>query len=315
MNKFLTGLLIIGAITIIVGGGLIGVGCATSNGGAYETNEYKLDEAFEKINIDVETASVEIKASTDGQNKVVCYEKEDRKHTVKVADNKLSITYVNNLPWYKKIFNFSIKGPQITIYLADTKYDTLVGKINTGSYTINAGFTFGSMDLKSDTGSITVNSYSESFIKAETDTGNIKLNNVKAKNLDLESDTGSIDINNSIIEENIEAETDTGHINFESVKCNDVNANDSTGSIKFNNTIVINKITAKTSTGSIKFDKSDANTLSLKASTGSITGTLLSNKIFYCSSDTGRVNVPSSTDGGLCEAETDTGSINLSIVQ
>ena len=53
----------------------------------------------------------------------------------------------------------------------------------------------------------------------------------------------------------------------------------------------------------------------LETDTGDVTGTLLSNKIFMYDTDTGDVSLPSVMSGGKCQIETDTGDIEISIVE
>ena len=108
MNKFLVGLLVTGCIALAAGGTIVGISIA--NGSFVEsdktvTNEHVLEGNFENIYIDVETANITINKATDGVNKVVCTEREDGPHTVKIENNYLNITYTDNLKWYKKMFN------------------------------------------------------------------------------------------------------------------------------------------------------------------------------------------------------------------
>ena len=60
------------------------------------------------------------------------------------------------------------------------------------------------------------------------------------------------------------------------------------------------------------FDNADAETLDIETSTGDVRGTLGSPKIFDVRTDTGKVNYPTSTEGGLCKIRTDTGDVNIS---
>ena len=48
-------------------------------------------------------------------------------------------------------------------------------------------------------------------------------------------------------------------------------------------------------------------------STGDVTGTLLSDKIFFAETTTGDVSVPKLTSGGKCEISTTAGDIEISI--
>jgi DUF4097 and DUF4098 domain-containing protein YvlB len=70
---------------------------------------------------------------------------------------------------------------------------------------------------------------------------------------------------------------------------------------------------AETSTGNVRFDEADCDTMKVKTSTGNVTGVLLSPKIFYATTSTGRADVPPSTVGGLAEISTRTGNIIITI--
>ena len=68
----------------------------------------------------------------------------------------------------------------------------------------------------------------------------------------------------------------------------------------------------KCSTGNINFDSSDASYIEAYTSVGNITGNLLTGKTFTATSDTGKVNVPSTT-GNPCILKTSTGNIKITI--
>ena len=77
--------------------------------------------------------------------------------------------------------------------------------------------------------------------------------------------------------------------------------------------VIAKDFSIERSTGDVTLDGCDAETLWIKTDTGDVTGTLLSDKIFMAQSDTGKVEVPKSTSGGVCEVSTDTGKILLSV--
>ncbi len=81
------------------------------------TNEYEITEAFNDISIDTETSHVSVQKSTDGKNKVVCYEKEDYTHTVKVTDGVLTVSLQDE---GVNIFS-RIKQPSIIDYLTENE--------------------------------------------------------------------------------------------------------------------------------------------------------------------------------------------------
>ena len=69
------------------------------------------------------------------------------------------------------------------------------------------------------------------------------------------------------------------------------------------------------STGDVGFDACDAAAISVKTETDDVTGSLLSSKIFITRTDTGKVDVPTTVSGGVCEIPTDTGHIRISILE
>ena len=67
-------------------------------------------------------------------------------------------------------------------------------------------------------------------------------------------------------------------------------------------------------TGDVTFERCGAKKIRVKTDTGRVQGTLLGEMVFYAKTDTGKVRVPKSTTGGLCEITTDTGDIIFSII-
>jgi hypothetical protein len=53
--------------------------------------------------------------------------------------------------------------------------------------------------------------------------------------------------------------------------------------------------------------------MNIETSTGSVKGTILTPKIFMIRSDTGKINVPETTTGGICRIRTSTGNISITI--
>ena len=80
------------------------------------------------------------------------------------------------------------------------------------------------------------------------------------------------------------------------------------------NVTVSGTISVERSTGDVFFDRCDAAALSVATDTGDVTGTLLSDKVFITQTDTGSVDVPPTTSGGICGITTDTGDIRMDIV-
>lgn len=79
--------------------------------------------------------------------------------------------------------------------------------------------------------------------------------------------------------------------------------------------IYATKLDIETDTGDVKLRAFDAAQISIESDTGDVTGTLRTGKLFRCSSDTGDIHIPKSEPFGQCEIETDTGDIEIKVVQ
>ena len=316
MKKFFIGLAVVGVIAAIAGGVIFAIGLSTSkNGNNNITRTVEVEDSFENFDFDLMTSDIEVKKSVDGKNKVEIVEKEKISNVVKVEDNTLKIKQEDSRKWYEKIFDWSwtFDDLKVTVYVAEGTYNNFVCGNNTGAIVINSGFTFSTMNVTSNTGSIKVNSNVTGAVVCENNTGSITLSDITAASINATGDTGSVNFTNVTVSGDIKAEADTGSVNFDNTRCVNIDVDSGTGSVNLKNTIASGNIKIESSTGSIKFDHSDADSLNLKSSTGSIKGTLLTSKIFQASSSTGSVKVPTSTTGGLCVVHTSTGTIDLSI--
>ena len=238
----------------------------------YETNTYQVNENFNSISMLTDTADILFVRSDDKVCKVVCYEMSNIKHATTVQDGTLTINVIDDREWYDHI-GITWGTPKITVYLPETKYDSLIIKEDTGDLEVTEDFKFGTMDIATSTGDITV-----SGVTCE---GDLKIN------------------------------VSTGKVNLTDIKCKNFISNGSTGDVSLKNMIATEKFSIERSTGDVKFDDCDATEIWFKTDTGDVTGKLLSEKIFITRTSTGDVNVPKSTNGGKCEITTATGDINI----
>jgi len=258
----------------------------------YETNNYEINETYSNISIITNTADIKFEAAPDGKSKVVCFEDKNEKHSVEVADGTLSIKIVSTKKWYEHI-GFDFKSPKITVYLPEKEYGNLFVMGSTGKIQIPEKFVFKSIDIKMSTGMVENYASAVNDIKIKTSTGGISSQNVNAQ---------SISINVS-----------TGDVNLKNINCKNFISEGDTGSITLKNVIVTEKICIERSTGNIKFEESDAKDILAETDTGSVKGSLLSEKVFIVRSDTGKIDVPKTVNGGKCEITTDTGDIKIVI--
>lgn len=133
------------------------------------------------------------------------------------------------------------------------------------------------------------------------------------QSLEIHQDTGDIHMPEGFSFGQGTVSTTTGDVVWSAPVSGDLSITVDTGDIKMKHAVVDGKLTVRTDTGDVVFDRSDAAELFVQTDTGDVSGTLLSDKIFFARTDTGDVDVPKSVTGGLCEIITDTGDIELGI--
>lgn len=259
----------------------------------YETNIYEVSGDFDEISIDVDITDIVFKQSNDESCKVVCFEAEKAKHSVRCANGTLTIDMTDDTKWYDHI-GVSFASPKMTIYLPQSEYTSLLIDTDTGDIDIPKSFTFNELEIETDTGNVDCIANVSDIIK-------------------IASDTGRIDISSAASNCNVDIKTNTGSIKLTDIACTNFTAESDTGNISLVNVVAANSIYVETDTGDVKLKNSDAANLSIKTDTGNVTGTLLSEKFFIAKSSTGNVNVPKTKTGGKCEIITDTGNIKIDI--
>lgn len=278
----------------------------------YETNTYQVSEEFSNISMKTETADILFAPSDDGMCRVVCYEIENEKHSVAVENGTLTVNVVDEREWYGYI-GIMLGTPQITVYLPQKEYNSLVINESTGDIEIPKDFKFEGIDISLSMGDVKSFASASELIKIETSTGDISVESISAGAIDLSASTGRVTVSDVICEADVKINVSTGGANLTDVSCMSLLSSGDMGNISLKNVIATEKFSIERSTGDVKFEKCDASKLFIKTDTGDVTGTLLSEKIFIVETDTGSIDVPKTMTGGKCEINTDTGDIKIEI--
>ena len=272
--------LLVGAALVLLGGIIFGATALIAKGDLTKmsiskciTNEYTVNEAFESVTLLTKDAKVEILPAKDGVCRVNCYEEESRRHTVTVKDGVLTVSVEDERKWYEYI-GFHLTAPKVTVYLPEKEYASL---------------------------------------RVENKTGDIQIRNLRAETLTVTTTTGKILLENVTCGGDITTNFLTGSTHFKNVTCGSLTAEGGTGSVTLESTLVRGKVTVETNTGAVKLLASDAEALEVKTNTGNVTGDLLSPKIFISKTNTGDIEAPETTTGGVCKITTNTGNIKITI--
>ncbi len=278
----------------------------------YETNVTQIDEEFQNILVDIDTAQFRLLPSEDGVARVECYEEATAKHTITVENGTLTIRVNNEKKWYEHI-GVNFETPGITVYLPNAEYGNLEITGHTGGVMIPKNFCFKNINASVTTGGITCLAPAAELLKLKTGTGTIRVKEVHTDLLDLTVTTGRIAVHFVTCNGGVTTRVSTGRAVLTDVSCQSLTSSGNTGDLILRRVIASGDFSIERSTGDVSFDACDAAALSITTDTGDITGTLLTDKIFIASTDTGRVSVPKTSLGGKCEITTDTGDIKIEI--
>lgn len=278
----------------------------------YETVNHHIQEDFHSISIDTDTADLSFVPSEDGKCKITCYENEKIKHTVSVQHGVLNIRAKDERQWHELV-GVDLAKAKIILSLPEKTYRSLTVRESTGDIEISEEFSFEALDLRLSTGDVQCKASVSGSAQIEASTGDIHLLGISAGELTLSVTTGKITLNNVDCEGDLKLKVTSGKTKLSSVSCADFLSEGNTGALYMEDLIAEGKLTAKRSTGSVTMEHCDAAELDITTDTGSVTGTLLTDKIFLTETDTGDIQVPQSTTGGLCRIRTTTGDITLSI--
>lgn len=307
--------------TILVGVGLVIFAIALNAYGwdfsklgteTYETNTYNISEAFDSISIEVDTTDITFVPADDENCRIVCGETEKIKHSATAENGVLKINVIDTRKWYDHI-GIYFTSPKMTVYLPNDKYDKVSIENDTGNIDIPKDFSFTALEIEGDTGDVDCNASVLEAADIELDSGNVEMNGIAAGKASFCTNTGNITLVSAEVKGTLALQTDTGRVKLTDVDCVDLKAVSDTGDMYLKNVVASGRFSIKADTGDIHFDASDAQEIFIVTDTGDVKGSLLTEKVFITESDTGRVNVPKTVNGGRCEITTNTGDIRIQI--
>lgn len=297
----------------------------------YESVTHEITEEFSSISIQTIESSIEFRVAFDGKCKVECMESEHVTYSVLVQEGTLKITAGDTRQWYHNIGIFNTQRQNMIVYLPMEVYESLQIESNTGTVKVPGELLFGdvriklntgmlkweagvahSMDVQTDTGFVQIKSVNmDGALAVETDTGRAELCGVVAHSIRVETKTGKAIVTDAIANSTLNVKTNTGNAELSGCRAVDAFVETNTGKAMLADVVASGKMDIETETGDVELDGCDAAKIRIETETGDVRGTLLTPKIVYTQTDTGRVEVPHSTTGGICEITTDTGDIRI----
>jgi len=306
-----TSLVMLGIVIFAVAMSLNGWDFKKLSNGGLESKTYEEIGDFNNISITALYEDVEFLPFDGDGCKIVCDERSKMSHSVVITDGALKIQTQDDRAWYEKLFNFGEE--KMTVYLPNSEYGALNVVGRTGDILIPKDFTFESIDVQLSTGDVECFASAKGAVKITASTGDIDVEGITASVLELTVSTGDIDVKSVSLDGEVKIKVSTGETDLSDLTCNSLVSSGNTGDIGLKNVIVSGSVNIERSTGDVEFNRCDASEIVVKTDTGDVNGTLLSDKIFFVETDTGRVSVPKTTTGGKCTVTTSTGNIIFEI--
>lgn len=280
----------------------------------YVTNTYDITEKYKGISVITDTADVELIPAEDGKTRVVCYEESKAKHSVSVnKSGVIEVKIKNDRPWYDYL-GIGAENAKISIYLPAGEYNSLRVNGETGDVKIPKSFAFESLSVFCSTGKVESCATVTGAMKVHLTTGDIYVSDARAGSIEISVSTGRINISRVDCGGAADIVVSTGKTALKDFSCGRLYSKGSTGDVRLENVVSAGRISIERSTGDIEFERSDAAELFLKTSTGDVEGTLRSPKVFVYKTDSGEVDLPRSSTGGICDIETKSGDIEIKIL-
>jgi hypothetical protein len=265
-----------------------------------ETAERNLviNDAFSDIVIDCVRSKVVLLPSEDGVCRIEADESESCKLTAEVKNGVLNIEQKLRSKWNFSFigFNFSAFKPyKLNVYLPESEYRDLSVNNVSGGAEAKSGLTFMNATLKTVSGGIRFNASVRSSASFESTSGGIEASGFECELLKADCTSGGIRISN--------------------VSCGTANIECTSGGITLTSVVTSGEMEIETMSGGITFDRCDGGSIRAETVSGSIKGSLLSPKVFKADTVSGKIRVPADGDGGLCELETTSGRIEITIAE
>ena len=200
-----------------------------------------------KINLEINSGSVEVRESEDDEMKVELYSSNAKSYVIDEEDIITIKLKEKSLSFFKSLFNHQIG--KIVLYLP-TDYD-------------------GEITIKNSVGNVKIYNFEKASIKVDSDVADVKIK--KVKNLDVKLNIG--DVRANLINNYINADIDVGDLRIDTLSLGEdssIELNIGSVSIKNTNDIYFN---TKVNTGDINIKNNNRHaslTLKIKVNVGDI---------------------------------------------
>lgn len=306
-------LLLLGAAAVLVAFAATGfdIGKIGDSGKTVE-ERYEADAPFSSVFVEEMVCTVRILPSGDG----TCYAEyrgsDKIIQTVTVEDGVLTVRGKDTRRWYERIGIFYGKC-EMCVYMPEGVYENLTVRTDAGNIAVPEAFTFRRAELKAVSGEVEMLAGVREKLSVQTTSGDIQVQNTEAEQIELHAVSGSVSGRDLAADERLSVQTTSGDIRLEGVRCGKADISTTSGAILWQDVCATGDATLHSVSGDIRLSRCDAASFSIETTSGGVNGTLLSEKVFSVSTTSGRVQVPSTSSGGVCRIKTVSGDVHIEL--
>ena len=267
------------------------------------THCFSIAETFRALEVESVVSDVRLLPSVDGSCSVVCSETSGLSHSAAVEVDTLVIREEGER-------SISEETTEILVFLPQPEYDSLNVTTETGSVDVTMDFAFSDVSIRTVTGEAAYRGAADGSMSLESESGRVLITGVSPKELSVKTESGSIIAQSVLVQEDLNIQTVTGDLTLANVTCKNATAAFTTGQVILEQVLAEGELQLTGESGDVTLTGCDATALEIQTTTGSVTGTLLTDKSFLTTTETGEVNVPDTT-GGTCHVTTESGNIDI----
>lgn len=292
---------------------LVGFDVEGLNTMKFETRTYEVRDSFQHIEIRDMDCDVRLLPAGGGQCRVVCTESDQIINTVEVEDGVLTVTRRDNRKWYGRMGIWWSGGADVTVYLPEREYESIVLKTVSGEIDVPEDFAFAAADVNTTSGDITFLARTSGGLNIQSTSGAITAGGAAGGPVRMTTTSGDVRLSDAAAEE-LSVKTTSGEVELSRVTARALDVTTTSGGIGLRLVRAEGDARLETVSGGVELRDFDAAGIAIKTSSGEVDGTLLSPKNFVTDTVSGDVRTPASDpSAGTCKIKTTSGDIRLEI--
>lgn len=280
------------------------------------SEEYTVSESFTDIVIEEFAGfhDVTINKSQTENTEIKLTSDEKIKFSYEVKNGKLTLTLADERVFFEKFFDFT--DAKLTVSLPEAQYGNI--EIDTASGDVRiSGIKAERANIDTASGDVFFRTSELSALEVSTASGEVTLDALKISgNTAINTASGDIEISGLNIIGKTAISTVSGETDIENSLFGYANLESGSGDISLGRVTLSGKLVLESVSGDVEFSRLDASEIYIDTTSGDVDGTLVRAMNFKVDSTSGTVRTPSSDhNGGICEINTTSGDIEISLAR